>query len=175
MLQVGFLFQCLRSYIANASVIAICNYSAHIWAYRKKLQLTKLQNSALRFFFGLGNAAPLAALEGDSGWPPIQLQLQFTLVKYWFRLCSMPTGRLPKCAYLWSRELADSGRKSWAYHMRDIVEGLSLHEFYPSSIPVGNPPVVNNIIWEALANKFVNSWMHSVHKVEASASNGGKL
>ena len=88
----------------------------------------------------------------------------------------MPTGRLPKYAYLWSRELADSGRKSWAYHMRDIVEGLSLHEFYPSSIPVGNPPVVNNIIWEALANKFVNSWMHSVHKVEASASvNGGKL
>ena len=60
--------------------------------------------------------------------------------------------------------------------MRDIVEGLSLHEFYPSSIPVGNPPVVNNIIWEALAKKFVNSWMHSVHKVEASASvNGGKL
>ena len=57
--------------------------------------------------------------------------------------------------------------------MRDIVEGLNFHEFYPSSIPVGNPPVVNNIIREALANKFVN---FSVHKVEASASvNGGKL
>ena len=68
------------------------------------------------------------------------------------------------------------GQEELGLPLRDIVEGLNLHEFDPSSIPVGNPPVVNNIIWEALAKKFVNSWMHSVHKVETSASvNGGKL
>ena len=96
----------------------------------------------------------------------------------WFRLCSMPTGRLPKCAYLWSRELADSGRKSWAYHiMRDIVEGLNLHEFYPSSIATGRQPSCSYLGSTACPiATFVNSWMHSVRKVEVSASvNGGKL
>lgn len=103
----------------NASVLSICNYSAHIWAHRKNLQLLKLQNNAPRFFFGLGTAAPLAALEGDSGWPPMQLQLQYTMVKYWVRVCAMPLSRIPKVAYLWSCEIADSGKKSWGYHLED--------------------------------------------------------
>ena len=34
----------------------------------------------------LGTAAPLAALLGDSDWPPIQLHLQLTMLKYWFRV-----------------------------------------------------------------------------------------
>ena len=149
----------------NASVLSICNYSAHIWAHRKNLQLLKLQNNALRFFFGLGTAAPLAALEGDSGWPPMQLQLQYTMVKYWVRVCAMPLSRIPKVAYLWSCEIADSGKKSWGYHIRGLVAGLNLHEFHN-----------DGIIWDALADTFINSWMHSVHKVEASASEkGGKL
>ena len=159
----------------DASVLSICNYSAHIWAHRKNLQLNKLQNNALKFFFGLGNAAPLAALEGDSGWPPLQMQLQYTLVKYWVRVCEMPLSRIPKLAYVWSRELADSGKKSWGYHIRELVEGLKLHEFH-ECLPVGNPPEVYSIVWDALADKFTQSWRHSVQKVEASASeNGGKL
>jgi len=50
----------------------------------------KSKNNALIYFFGLGAATPLAALLGDSGWPAIQLHLQFTMLKYWFRVCSMP-------------------------------------------------------------------------------------
>ena len=51
-------FSCLF----DACVTPICTYSAHIWAHRKKQPLEKIQNNALRFFFGLGTAAPLAAL-----------------------------------------------------------------------------------------------------------------
>ena len=43
-----------------------------------------------------------------------------------------------KYIYVWSRELADSGKKSWGYHIRELVEGLKLHEFH-ECLPVGNP------------------------------------
>ena len=75
----------------------------------------------------------------------------------------MPISRIPKFAYVWSRELADSGKKSWGYHIRELVEGLKLHEFH-ECLPVGNPPEVYSIVWDALADKFTQSWRHSVQK-----------
>ena len=70
-------------------IIPIISYFAHVWAWNSSALATKLQNKALRFFFGLGKAAPLAALIGDSGWIPINADLQFVLLKYWFRVCSI--------------------------------------------------------------------------------------
>ena len=160
----------------NASVLAISNYSAHVWAHRKNNQLSKVQNSALKFFFGVGAATPLAALEDDSGWPPMQLQLQYTMLKYWFRVCSMSESRLPRQAFLWSCQLADSGKQSWAFHVRNLIDGLNISEISPLSLDTGTPTSVHRILWEALACKYMDTWMHNIHKVEASASeNGGKL
>ena len=46
------------------SVLNICNYSSHVWVYRKQVPLTKIQNGTLRFFFGIRTAVPIAALVG---------------------------------------------------------------------------------------------------------------
>ena len=100
----------------------------------KKQPLEKIQNNALIFFFGLGTAAPLAALLGDSGWSPIQLHLQFTMLKNWFRVCSMSSERVPKQAFLWSCSLSDSGKVRWASHASDLLDRLDLHIFSPDGL-----------------------------------------
>ena len=107
------------SHLYEACVIPICAYSAHVWANRKRQPLEKIQNDALVYFFGLGAATPLAALLWDSGWPAIQLHLQFTLVKCWFRICSIPLGRVPKQAFLWSCSISDV---TWASHASDLSD-----------------------------------------------------
>ena len=80
----------------NSCIIPILGYTAHIWAFKPSSFATKIQNGALRFFFGLGKAAPIAALLGDSGWYPIEMQLQFILLKYWYHLCSLGADRIPR-------------------------------------------------------------------------------
>ena len=161
------------SRLFDACVTPICTYSAHIWAHRKKQPLEKIQNNALRFFFGLGTAAPLAALLGDSGWPPIQLHLQFTMLKYWFRVCSMSSERVPKQAFLWSCSLSDSGKVTWASHASDLLDRLDLHIFSPDGLQSNK---FYDCLWDALANKFLQNWFQTVNNVEASSSeSGGKL
>ena len=82
----------------EVSTLSVFNYTAHIWSFNRSVPTLpkKIQN---RFFFGLGKAAPIAALLGDSGWPPIEIYLQFKLLKYWFRLGNMSMDRIPKMVY----------------------------------------------------------------------------
>ena len=40
----------------NTCIIPILGYTAHIWAFKPSSFATKIQNGALRFFFGLGKA-----------------------------------------------------------------------------------------------------------------------
>ena len=149
-------------------------HTLHIfWAHRKRQPLEKIQNNAPRFFFGLGTATPLAALLGDSGWPPIQLHLQFTILKYWFRVCSMPLERVPKQVILWSRSLSDSGKITWASHASNLLDGLDLHVSSPNGLQASK---FYDYLWDALANNLLNNWFHSINNVEASSSeSGGKL
>ena len=84
----------------EVSILSVFNYTAHIWSFNRSVPTLpkKIQNNSLRFFFGLGKTAPIAALLGDSGWPQIEIYLQFTLLKYWFRLGNMSMDRIPKVA-----------------------------------------------------------------------------
>ena len=132
------------------------SHTLHIFGLiGKKQPLEKIQNNALRFFFGLGTAAPLAALLGDSGWPPIQLHLQFTMLKYWFRVCSMSSERVPKQAFLWSRSLSDPGKVTWASHASDLLDRLDLHISSPDGLQSNK---FYDCLWDALANKFLQNW-----------------
>ena len=119
----GFLLS-VFSHLYEACIVPIYAYSAHVWANRKRQPLEKIQNDALIYFFGLGAATPLAALLRDSGWPAFQLHLQFTIVKCWFWVCSMPLRRIPKQAFLWSCSVSESGRfkVTWALHASDLID-----------------------------------------------------
>ena len=139
------------SHLYEACVIPICAYSAHVWAIRKRQPLEKIQNDALIYFFGLGPATPLATLPGDSGWPAIQLYLQVSMVKCWFRVCSMPLGRIPIQAFVWSSSLSDLGKVTWASKSSDLLDGLDLHISSPSGLQ-SSKSYDNQ--WDALATSF---------------------
>ena len=82
-----------HSSILTFLVLSRIEYCAAIWASGDLPLLSQIQHNALRYFFGLGKTAPLAALTGDSGWVPLQMQLDYVVLKYWFRACSLPTNR----------------------------------------------------------------------------------
>ena len=66
----------------------------------------------------------MAALISDSGWPPLFLQLQFTVMKYWYHLGTLNCDRLPKKISCWNMKLADKGKKSWVFPVRSISSSI---------------------------------------------------
>ena len=159
--------------IFNATVLPVIDFSAHIWAHRDRPLLNKIQYSALRFFFGLGKAAPIAALIGDSGWVPLQMSLQFVSIKYWFRIYNLPCDRLPNKAYLWGCEIADCGKKNWVFYIRNLLNSIDMQYSFPDTC---NPRETLDHIWDALADKFLKAWQNDVWNDEALRSeSGGKL
>ena len=65
-------------HLIDTLVLSRIEYTAAVWACRSFPLLNQIQHNALRFFFGLGKTAPIAALIGDAGWIPLQMHLQYT-------------------------------------------------------------------------------------------------
>ena len=131
--------------IFNATVLPVIDFSAHIWAHRDRQLLNKIQYSAFRFSFGLGKAAPIAALIGDSDWVPLQMSLQFVSIKYWFRIYNLPCDRLPNKAYLWGCEIADCGKKNWVFYIRNLLNSIDMQYSFPDTC---NPRETLDHIWD---------------------------
>ena len=154
----------------NVSVVPIFSYIAHLWAFSHSPLASRIQNSALRFFFGLGKAAPIAALLGDSGWPPIHLKLEYVLIKYWYRIGCMPLGRIPKKVFLWSMQLANKGKKTWVFLVNKRLSSINPYLSFNSRAHFCDS------LWEALASEHLAAWRQEVCRNDSRESpSGGKL
>ena len=123
----GFHSRSVFTKLYEVSILSVFNYTAHIWSFNRSVLTLpkKIQNNSLRFFFGLGKAAPIAALLGDSGWPPIEIYLQFTLITWWFHLGNMSMDRIPKVVYKSNKEFADMNNlKSWSHQVKQMVSPI---------------------------------------------------
>ena len=52
----------------ESAVIPVSDYAAEIWGYKDYPSSNKIQNRAIRFFLGVHKFAPIAAIQGDTGW-----------------------------------------------------------------------------------------------------------
>lgn len=66
----------------DATITPAIEFSAHFWAFKECPNVSQIQHNALRFSSGLGKALSIAALTGDSGWAPLQLRLEYTLLVF---------------------------------------------------------------------------------------------
>ena len=107
-------------------MLQLLQFIAHFWAFKEHPKVNQIQYNALKFFFSLGKASPIAALLGDFGWVPIQMRLEYALLKYWYRVCNLPQERLPKKVFIWAGKIADLGKKNWVSQVRLLLGELNL-------------------------------------------------
>ena len=143
--------------------LLMCGPSNHpIW-------LQKYRINALRFLFGLGKAVPIASLLGDSGWPPIEMQLSFVFFKCWHHLYSMSKDRIPKELFNWSKGLAGLGKKTWYFHLDESLtnvncssSNLAVHSRREFAMPFGIPSRLNT--WGIGGGRWMD--LHSGRELE---------
>ena len=126
---------------------------------------------AFRYFFGLGKIAPIAALLGDSGWSPIDLHLQYIVLKYWHCLGSMPLDRIPKKVFCWCSKYAAIGKKNWSFHVKKLLKSVD-----NESICFNSFRTISVSVWDALACRHLDAWRRAVNGGDVrDTQSGGKL
>ena len=97
-----------------------------IWGHREFPKVKSIQTAAMRFFLGVGTSCPNTGLFGEMGLVPLQAEIKFAIIKFWHRICSLPTHRLPNIIHRWSSQ---KGLGNWADETIKLFPDISLSNF----------------------------------------------
>ena len=76
---------------------------------------------ACKRFLKASVQTPNHMIYGDLGRYPMFISSAVRCVKYWLRITNLPDERLPKKAYKMLLYLQDLGKKTWAYHVKELL------------------------------------------------------
>ena len=54
------------------------------------------------------------------------MHLQYTVLKFWLRTCSLTPNRLVRKVFIWASEIADKGKNNWVSRTRDLREKIHI-------------------------------------------------
>jgi hypothetical protein len=115
------------SKLYHAGVVPIVDYCAGIWGYRNFPMCDKIQNRALRYYFGVPITTPILAMQGDSGWMCPKFRRYVCLFRFWDRMVKMPVERL-------TRQVFDYDHRhslgNWCSDMKMLFQRLDLEHVY---------------------------------------------
>jgi len=119
---------CFNTYskLFTSCVCPVSDYGAEVWGYNALEQADRVQARALRVFLGLHSRAPLAILEGDTGWLKPQYRRWLAMLRFWNRLLSLPEDRLTYKTFTMDYENSKRGMNTWSMQIREILITVNL-------------------------------------------------
>jgi hypothetical protein len=107
--------------IFDSMVKPILCYASEIWGYNYVDKIESLQLKFCKQYCNLSqNTASYFAL-GECGRLPLCTIYMTNCIKYWLKLTRMGDHRYPKHCYLMLKRLHESGRKTWAGSIKDLL------------------------------------------------------
>jgi hypothetical protein len=141
----------------DSLVQSVINYGAALWGTQEFNCINAVQNRALRFYLGVGNFTPSAAVNGDTGWQ-FSLQRQYICVtRLWSRLCLMSDDRLTKKVFLWAKTLSDAKVKNWIFKCERFFSENNLEMMLNmNNIPFNGYLYVSEKVFDMQTKKWIN-------------------
>jgi len=151
--------------IFDAQIMPVLLYGAEVWGYQQFGDLEKVHLFACKRLLRVGSQTPNKMIYGDLGRYPVFITSAIRFVKYWLRLISMPEERLPRKAYLMSRSMIDTGKKTWAFHLKSLLCEHGLGEAWQQQ-GVGSVGSFLTTLRQRLLDRFQQDWNQSVQSKE---------
>ena len=95
-----------QSYIRSRIIYAIQVYSSASKSILSRLEI--VQNSAIRIITGLRRSTPIPAIQFESNLFPIELVIKMFVLRYYYRIFSLPSNHILKQLFLDQRIIIDS-------------------------------------------------------------------
>jgi len=147
---------CFSTYskLFTSCVCPVSDYCAGVWGFNALEQADRIQARALRVFLGLHKRAPLAILEGDTGWIKPQYRRWLEMLRLWNRLISLPEDRLTYKIFKIDYENAKNGILTWSSQIREILVNIN-HVASFNNISKVNLTVVKSCLLEKQSTEWI--------------------
>ena len=118
----------------DSLVKPICTYGAEIWgpiASNPKNYIDKFVNKFYRTLLGVPRNTSTAGIHAELGRFPIVVYIQQAMIKYWFRIISLPSDRLTSHCY-WSLYNLQPQNDPWLNSIKNIINSSGMHFVWSS-------------------------------------------
>ena len=122
---------------------------------------------AMRFFLGVGTSCPNTGFFGEMGWVPLQAKIKFSMIKFWHRICSLPTHRLPNIIHKWSSQ---KGISNWAHKTIKLFPEINHSNF--SKMDRNS---FQKEAWNRILQVEYSKWLDNLNSIAPNSESGGSL
>ena len=164
----GVPYQCFVK-LYESLVWSTIAYSASIWGSRSYPDIEAVHNRACRFYLGLGQHAPIAALRGDTGMiPPLCRQVR-EMTRQFVRLKSMHPTRLNHRILRWSENQRGVRCRAWCGRLEKLLSDLNV----PENIKNVYNTAFTEHVAKACMDKYITTWQADIARIAAKHGPGG--
>ena len=120
---------------------------------------------ACKRFLNVSVQTPYKMIYGDLGRYPMFITSAVRCVKYWLRITNLSDERLPKKAYNMLLYLQDLGKKTWAYHVKELLCRNGFGDVWLQQ-NVGHLNRFVSVFKQRLLDQFQQDWSASITSKE---------
>ena len=113
----------IKSYetLYESYVNPILNYGSAVWGFKDFDAPRTLQNRIMRFFLGVHKFTPLASVRLEMDWIEPKEKRWLDMLRYFNRINTMSSNRLPRIVYEWDMSL---GLNTWASEIQKVAANI---------------------------------------------------
>ena len=107
----------------HTNICPILDYCSGVWGFKNYSLCDKVQYRAQRWFLGVHNKTPLAAISGDMGWGTSKNRRHLNMLRLWNRLVKFEESKLVKRIFTWDYHHSNN---NWGSEIKSIMENINM-------------------------------------------------
>ena len=111
----------------HTNICPILDYCSGVWGFKNYSLCEKIQYRAQRWFLGVHNKTPLAAISGDMGWVTSQNRRHLNMLRLWNRLVKFEESKLVKRIFIWDLHHSNN---NWGSEIKSIMENINMTDHF---------------------------------------------
>jgi hypothetical protein len=148
--------------IVDTQVQPVLLYASEIWGLHRLDSIEKVHTLAIKRFLNVALKVPNKLVYGETGRYPLYINSAMRCIRYWLKLQTFQSTRLPRQAYVMLKNLDERGKKCWVTFIRTTFFSLGFGYVWLQQ-SVGNERLFLAKLKQRMCDIFVQEWDSSVN------------
>ena len=147
--------------IFDVKIAPILLHGSEIWGTHRFEQIAKVHLLACKKFLGVKMSTPNVMVYGECGRHPLFIDCQIKVIKYWLRLLTMPSYRLPRKCYEMMLLYDKNGHTNWATRVKELLFSTGFGNlWYEQNVDL--PSIFISSFSQRLKDIYQQNWLEKL-------------
>ena len=146
----------------DVQIQPIVLYGAEIWGLQCLENVEKVHTLACKRFLNVPSRTPNKAVYGELGRYPLYINSCMRSIKYWLKIQSMNSDRLPKQAYEMLLKLDGNMKPCWVTRIKTFLCNLGFTDVWHQQ-GVGHERLFLSVLKQRLLDNYNQEWLNAIN------------